>query len=384
MDTIIIDDFKANCLMIESLLDTWGYSSESFTDPQLGLKRLENLTAPTVLILDWVMPDISGPEICRRVRNRPRTQPLYIILLTSKSAKEELVEGLESGADDYITKPFDEGELISRFNAGVRIINLENKMLKQNEELKKMLTVIHEDEQAARVVQRKMLPPPEEIIGQYRFTHVLHPSLYLSGDFLDYFELSDRWLGFYFADVAGHGASSSFITVLLRSFVSHLISQYRTGLNEDILDPKGVLDALNRELIAQELGKHLVIFFGLIDRQENSLFYANGGQFPRAILSRQDENDFVPGKGMLVGLFPQASYSCSGFPLPEDFSLYLFSDGALELYETDLLEEQLESLLAMTKQPHTPIEELQERLGLGNRTDLPDDVSILHIERGGS
>src|SRR6201996_161201 len=92
--------------------------------------------APALAILDWVMPNMTGPEVCRRIRETHREPYTYILLLTSKNTKNETVEGLDAGADDYITKPFDEHELQVRLRAGNRIVDLQADLLKAQEELR--------------------------------------------------------------------------------------------------------------------------------------------------------------------------------------------------------------------------------------------------------
>ena len=92
--------------------------------------------APTMAILDWEMPELTGPEVCHRVRETLRKPYTYLLLLTSKDSKEETVEGMNAGADDYIVKPFNEHELQVRLRAGKRIIDLQNELLKAQEELR--------------------------------------------------------------------------------------------------------------------------------------------------------------------------------------------------------------------------------------------------------
>jgi diguanylate cyclase (GGDEF)-like protein len=103
-------------------------------------RRLQKDDAPTIAILDWVMPGLTGPEVCHLVRKRAREPYTYILLLTSKSLKEDLIEGMEAGADDYITKPFDQHELKVRLRAGTRIIELQTELLAAREALREQAT----------------------------------------------------------------------------------------------------------------------------------------------------------------------------------------------------------------------------------------------------
>ena len=100
-----------------------------------ALSVLENENAPRLAILDWMMPEIDGVEVCRRVRRAPSATPVYIILLTAKSGKADIVKGLEAGANDYITKPFDRSELRARVQVGVTVVNLQRNLAARVEEL---------------------------------------------------------------------------------------------------------------------------------------------------------------------------------------------------------------------------------------------------------
>ena len=102
--------------------------------------QLQREDAPKLAILDWVMPGFTGPEVCRMVRQRGREPYTYLLLLTSKSLKEDLIEGMESGADDYITKPFDQHELKVRLRAGTRIIDLQAELMAAREALREQAT----------------------------------------------------------------------------------------------------------------------------------------------------------------------------------------------------------------------------------------------------
>ncbi len=109
----------------------------------MGLKRwqmLEREDAPALIILDWMMPGITGLEVCQRIRQRGTEPYIYILLLTSKSQKEDLIEGMDAGADDYITKPFDQNELQVRLRAGTRLVDLQAQLLSAREALREQAT----------------------------------------------------------------------------------------------------------------------------------------------------------------------------------------------------------------------------------------------------
>lgn len=121
-------------------LRKWDYDVVVATNGSEAWAILQQPDAPALAILDWMMPGMTGLEICRRVREQNREPYTYILLLTSKNLKEDVVEGLEAGADDYVTKPFDQNELNVRLRAGRRIVDLQAELLKAREEQREQAT----------------------------------------------------------------------------------------------------------------------------------------------------------------------------------------------------------------------------------------------------
>src|SRR5213592_435131 len=110
--------------LLEAMLKKWGYDVVVCVDGRQALVQLQAESPPEIAILDWMMPELDGPEVCRRLRKNAEAAPLYIILLTARAEHEEIVQGLQAGADDYMTKPFNRQELYARLQAGVRITGL--------------------------------------------------------------------------------------------------------------------------------------------------------------------------------------------------------------------------------------------------------------------
>lgn len=136
MKVLIADDSAMSRALLRSTLQRWGYDVVVAEDGQQAWAILSGEEPPPVAILDWVMPGLTGIEVCRKVRETRREPYTYILLLTSKNTTEETVEGMESGADDYIVKPFHEHELQVRLRAGKRIIDLQMDLLNAREELR--------------------------------------------------------------------------------------------------------------------------------------------------------------------------------------------------------------------------------------------------------
>jgi diguanylate cyclase (GGDEF)-like protein len=138
MRILIADDSIVSRHLLDATLRKWGYEVVVASDGVEAWNVLGADDAPKLAILDWVMPGLTGPEVCRKVREQGKDKDTYtyILLLTSKSLKEDLIEGMESGADDYITKPFDQHELKVRLRAGTRIIDLQRELVEAREALR--------------------------------------------------------------------------------------------------------------------------------------------------------------------------------------------------------------------------------------------------------
>lgn len=161
MKVLIADDQPMSRVILRKSVERWGYEVVLAANGLEAWDILAQPESPPMAILDWMMPDITGPELCRRVRDNHREPYTYILLLTAKSTKEETVEGLESGADDYIVKPFDEHELRMRLRAGQRIIDLQLKLMQAREELreranKDLLTMLPNRSAIAAALDREI------------------------------------------------------------------------------------------------------------------------------------------------------------------------------------------------------------------------------------
>ncbi len=136
-DRVLIADDDVMCRKIlQSWLENWGYRVTVAENGARAWNILQQERPPELLILDWVMPEIDGTELCRRVRARQGTPYEYIMLVTARGEKHDVVKGLEAGADDYLTKPFDRNELRARLRVGKRILTLQHGLIQAREDLR--------------------------------------------------------------------------------------------------------------------------------------------------------------------------------------------------------------------------------------------------------
>lgn len=310
-----------------------------------------------------------------------------------------LVEAADAGVIDYMPEPLRNAHLLRRMIR--RVIKLQRLSVRReldqqrleelNERLETHLELLRLDQQAGGQIQRRLLPQRPYRVGEVSCDYWLAPSLYLSGDFLDFKRFNDRYTLFYFADVSGHGVASAFVTVLLR----YLFNRMRVawdGQNPELL-PASWLSRLNQELLDTGIGKHATLFMGVIDQQQRYLHYSMGAQLPLPLLLVDGKACSLAGEGMPVGLFPDLSFPSHGCELPESFQLWLCSDGVLECLPGESLDEKLVDLARRVEKHATLngfIEDLADGgyLARGNELlvdddgadqELPDDLTIMTL-----
>lgn len=135
MNILIAEDDPISRKVLERMLNTWEYEVIAVADGKQAWELLQKPDAPRLVLLDWMMPELNGPDICRLMRKRETDNPAYIILLTAMQAKEDIITGLESGANDFITKPYNQGELKARLGVGMRMLDLQSKLSEKINEL---------------------------------------------------------------------------------------------------------------------------------------------------------------------------------------------------------------------------------------------------------
>lgn len=141
---LIAEDDAVSCTVLDRTLRAWGYDVAVTRNGTEAWDALRADDAPQLAVLDWMMPGLEGPEVCRRVRALARPLPTYIILLTARGQSDDVVAGLDSGADDYVTKPFDRQELRSRLRVGERVLSLQQGLADRVQELETALGQVKE------------------------------------------------------------------------------------------------------------------------------------------------------------------------------------------------------------------------------------------------
>ena len=255
---------------------------------------------------------------------------------------------------------------------------------KTNLELQESLRLLKQDQMAGLEVQKSLMPESPLKFGDYEISHSITPSLYLSGDFVGYNFVLGRYLLFYFADVSGHGASSAFVTVLLRFMIGRVIRRHQLEKDYDALAqaPEGLVEHINNQLLATGLGKHLTIVAGSLDTETSKLRYVVGAQQPSPVLVTKGKAEFLPGKGKPAGIFEDASWVVQEMSLPESFAFILLSDGVFDLIPDKEIVDKEQTLLSYLATSSDNIDKLKESLLIDKIEDPQDDISVLLLSRG--
>ena len=371
---------KVRCWLIDA-----GYHVEVITDSAMALDWWRD-NRPEVVICDVCLEGIDGLAFLSAIMTEDKET--QVIMISSQGDRESIVQALRLGAADFLVKPIDDFTVlehaVSRGVADYRLM-VENRTYREqleekNAKLNESLRILKEDQEAGRTVQLKLLPPEKRQYGNLNIDYRIIPSLYLSGDFIDYFRVSDNQYGFYLADVSGHGASSAFVTILLKTMANRIRRRLMRSAKPSF-SPASVLMSSNEELIPLALGKHLAIFCGMVDLEKNELTYCSAAHFPPPLLINDGEVQAIDGKGLPLGIFEGVTYTDTTLPLSNNFSLIMLSDGVLEVMPQGSVAEKETFLMEMAQKGHHNIDQVMDLLSLHDVSEAPDDIALLIVSR---
>lgn len=385
---LIVDDDAPVRQSIVAYLEDSGFQVLEAGDGPAGLALFRE-RRPDLVITDLRMPGLDGLQLLRAVHQECPDRP--VIVISGAGVMGDVVSALRLGASDYLIKPIVDmemlvhsvGRALERCDLLLQNQRYREKLELANRGLRENLRVLERDQEAGRQVQQRLLPEALSTPEGYQVAHHIAPSLYLSGDFVDYAYLNRRYLAFYLADVSGHGASSAFVTIWLKHLVSRMVREeglfgddhsFETGFNT-------LLEQVNRELRDTRLNHHLTMFVGVVDTHNRQLRYAVAGHLPMPVLVTDQGSEFLAGSGKPVGLFDGPNWQVYERSLPETFSLVCFSDGVLEVLEPRALADKEARLLETLRPEDQTPEAVCEALGIREVSDTPDDIAILTITK---
>lgn len=383
---LIIDDEPIVRESMAVYLEDSGYHIIEATDGKQGLALFCEFE-PDVVLCDLRMPEMDGMTLLNQLSKLSPDTP--IIIISGAGQIHDVVEALRLGALDYLVKPITDMAVLENAVQNAihrRFLETENKSYKNelelaNKELASNLDLLQKDQDAGRQAQLQLLPPADATISGFHFQHIIVPSLNLSGDFIDYFEIDDRYIGFYFADVSGHGSAAAFVTMMLKSLVNQPLRQYRSGINEIIIRPDELMFYLNEELISANLGKHITLFYAVIDCDTQRLSYSVAGQYPAPALICDSSIELLKDDGFPLGLFEWATFKSNEIAIKKGFKLLMVSDGWLELIPTDSEPAGEAFLIDFAKNNPINIPMLMKPVKQLQDNNPPDDITVFIVEK---
>lgn len=383
---LVIDDDAILRENIREYLDDTGFTIVCAENGKLGLE-LFHTAKPDLVLTDLQMPGLNGLNVLAKiVKESPETP---VVVMSDESEMQDVIVALRLGSWDCLSKPLASLPMmehaICKALERSRLVE-ENKLYKlqlesMNQALKKSLDILKEDQEAGRSVQMRLLPEQKVGFGSYVLTHSVNPSLYLSGDFIDYFKINDEKFAFYLADVSGHGASSAFVTILLKGLIGETLTRYQRDGDTLILVPEKLLAHLSSEIYEAKLGKYLTMVYGVVDFVDHMLTYSIAGHYPNPILLAQKNIQFLEGKGFPVGIMKQTTYQQYRLPLLKGMQLIILSDGIAEILPEPELVLKEKSLFKLLIEGDGDIAYLLNSLGVDQKKELPDDVTMLVLRR---
>ncbi len=354
-----------------------------------------------IVITDWLMPEMDGIELCQKIRNANFPHYTYIIILTSKDAKDELVEGMEAGADDFMVKPFNVDELTVRVRAGERIIKLEEQLARQNERLSETNKKLNEayntikiDLEAAAKVQTSLLPKSESIDSKIDFDWLFLPSAFLAGDIFNYFRLDNEHVGFYLLDVAGHGIPAAMLSFSLCKLLSPtdlknnpLQKMIKEPPYYEIVSTNRVMQDLNQRFQTDDDNmQYFTMIYCLVNLKTGKAKMTQAGH-PYPILLKYGQHPVFIGKeGFPVGIMPDVDFDEYHLQLDPGDRLILYSDGITECTNKEMEPFSENRLIQIIEETHKMslkemITKIEEELRAWRGVDeFQDDVTLLAIQ----
>ncbi|MBS04603.1 MAG: hypothetical protein CMQ24_18115 [Gammaproteobacteria bacterium] len=383
-DVLVCDPTTETRRLIEATLASAGYRVSEAEGADACLQLISEVP-PEAFVLNVSGTQFDPLGLTLRVRDLAPDLPVVVLYGPDDDV---LVRSLlQAGASDFMSLPVAEPLLLHLVERNVMLRShlramgeKEADLEKRNRTLDDNLRVLERDQQAGFRMQQSLMPQTPYTVGGVTFSHYLRPSLILSGDFIDYFELKDGRLLFFIADVSGHGASSAFVTVLLKSLSRRLLREF------DSLGFTGTASMLswfNQELLACELEQHSTMFLAMFDESASALQYSNAAHFPATILSSAEATDYLEIGGLPLGLYKGAIYEEKVVTLPEVCSLVLFSDGVFEIMSEQTLRAKEEALLETVRCGCRDIDGLIAQLGLAEVVDAPDDIALFTVAKAG-
>lgn len=325
---LVVDDTAVNRRILRAILERAGAVVSEAPGGEEAL-RLVRAAPPDLLLLDIMMPGMDGLQVCAALKGDPATSDVPIIVVSSLSETADRIRGLSAGAEDYVTKPFDAGEVLARVATHLRIRRLTRSLRELNRELTDRQQRIDEDLRAAAEIQRTLLPRAGASAPRLAFEWLFEPCATIGGDIFDVVSLGAGRTAIYVLDVSGHGVPAALVTVS--------VSQSLAPMSGIILDPRGeasppseVLARLDAEYPFERFDMFFTMAYLTFDAATGLLRYSSAGHPPPLLLRPGQRPRPLEEGGTIVGLGVGTTFDEGSVVLEPGDRLALCTDGVLE------------------------------------------------------
>ncbi|MGV8949661.1 MAG: PP2C family protein-serine/threonine phosphatase [Cypionkella sp.] len=399
---LVVDDSRAQRRILQMQLSRWGYAVTEAASGEEALALCQTRDFDIVLS-DWMMTGMSGLEFCKAFRALPRDSYGYFVLLTSKSEKAEIADGLEHGADDFVSKPVNSDELRARLRAGERILGMQDELVEKNRligstlgKLQSLYDSLDRDLIEARKLQQTLVRDRFRDWGAGSAALMLRPSGHVGGDLVGSFRIDDHRVAVYSIDVSGHGVASAMMTARLAGVLSGGSVDQNIALKpaadgrQDAYSPAEVAERLNRMMLEEiQVDQYFTLAYAEIDLRSGAVSLVQAGHPHPLLLRKSGAIDELGVGGLPIGLINGALFDQISLTLAVGDRLFLVSDGVTECPNPDGTELGVEGLTAIL-QANIALDSTQllEALvwdlnSFAGWRDLPDDVSGLIFDYRG-
>lgn len=396
---LIVDDSRLQRRILSASLSRMGYEVREAESAQDALIICE-AWPPDLVLSDWMMPGMNGLEFCAAFKALPREGYGYFVLLTSKSAKDEVARGLEGGADDFLSKPVNGHELRARLAAGERIVRMQRQLADKNkivsetlDQLQKVHDSLNSDLIEAQKLQQSLVREKFKSLESADITFLLQSAGHVGGDLVGYFPISDTQIGLFSIDVSGHGISSALMTARLAGYLTSASVEQNIALmiapdgSICARPPSDVVEDLNRIVLDEmETDHYFTVILAHVDMTTGKVILCQAGH-PHPVVQRSNGSIEQEGTGGLpVGLIDDVEFEEFAIDLQPGDRLILSSDGFTECPEPsgDMLgEEGFEEMIRHLSASRGP--QMMEALvwmlsDFAGDVGFPDDVSAVLFE----
>ncbi len=393
MKILVAEDDRITRTRILSYLREWGHDVAEVGDGEAAWTEFQK-GGTDMIITDWQMPELDGTQLLERVRSEEELGfHAYAILLTSRSEKQDIVTGLECGADDFVTKPFDKDELRARIKAGERIIELEAALAEKNRILAEANQRMTKNLLAAATIQKSFLPDSLPNDDRVSFAWHYEPCDELAGDTLNVVKLGDSQFAVYIADVSGHGVAAALMSVHLSRALTRtdgpdtiLRKPWSPETSSRVIEaPSIVAKRLNRRFPYDVgAGQYFTMIYGVLDLTTQTFTYTSAGH-PGPIVISGSEATVYSASPPGIGLISDAEFVERTVQLKSGDRLYLYTDGAFEVSNEEgeeLGEQRLADVLSKVANADTSLDDdlrtiLETSRAWGGGAPFDDDFSLL-------